>query len=483
VPAPAMLKQIRKTIEANSMLERGDHVVVAVSGGPDSVALLRVLALLKDEFQLSLTAAHLNHCLRKEEADRDEAFVRRLTAAMGIACICKRKDIRALQEGKGQSLEEIGREERYRFLHETREQCGAAKIAVGHHCDDQAETVLHHLLRGSGTAGLRGMLPVRDGRIIRPLLDVGRAEIIEFLRREGIAFMTDSTNRSPLFLRNRIRNELIPELIAHYNPQLISALCQTAGIIRREDDYLTGVVLQIAAQWGIARGCGEVALHLPDFLALHEAIQGRMIKWLLEGMAPWRNGIGYRHIEAALVLARRSGSRCVSADLPFRICVECEGEFLRIRKEEERRARNRDRERKAPLQFEYRVEVPATIHLAEIDRTIRLEWVERPLPGEMMNRPEIAFMDYECMTLPLILRNMRPGDRVQPLGTGGTKRLKDYFIDRKIAAQSRNEIPLLVDAGSIVWIAGQRISERVRVTGKTEKVLRAEVLVSGSRQK
>lgn len=470
---PAMLNQIRKTIETHSMLERGDHLVVAVSGGPDSVALLRVLALLADEFQLRLTAAHLNHGLRKEEADRDEAFVRRLSAGMGIACICKKMDIRALQEGKGQSLEEIGREERYRFLHETAEQCGAVKIAVGHHRDDQAETVLHHLLRGSGTAGLRGILPVRDGRIIRPLLDVGRAVILEFLRREGLAYMTDSSNESPLFLRNRIRNELIPELVAHYNPQLIGGLCQTAGIIRREDDYLRGVVRQIIGRWGIAPGCEEVALPLPDFLALHEAIQGRIIKCLLEGAAPWRNGIGYRHIEAVLILARRAGGRCVSLDLPFRIRVERERGILRIRREEERGGR------KTPPRFEYRVEVPATIHLSEIDRTIRLEWIEKPLLGEMKNRQETAFMDYECMTPPLILRNMRPGDRVEPLGTGGTKKLKDYFIDRKIAARRRGEIPLLVDAGSIVWIAGERISERVRVTGRTKKVLKAEIVVLG----
>jgi tRNA(Ile)-lysidine synthase len=289
--------------------------------------------------------------------------------------------------------------------------------------------------------------------------------------------MTDSSNRSPFFLRNRIRNELIPELTAHYNPQLIGALCQTAGIIRREDDYLTGVVRQVIGRWGIVPGCDEFSIPLPDFLALHEAIQGRVVKWLLEGMAPWRNGIGYRHIEAVLLLTRRDGSRGVSADLPFRIRVERERGILRIRKEENRRTRKKDRESKTPFRFEYRVEVPATIQLSEVDRTIRLEWIEKPLVGEMKNRPETAFMDYECMTPPLILRNMRPGDRVEPLGTGGTKKLKDYFIDRKIAAPRRGEIPLLVDAGSIVWIAGERISERVRVTARTKTVLKAEIVV------
>jgi tRNA(Ile)-lysidine synthase len=474
---PAMLNHIRKTIETHSMLERGDHLVVAVSGGPDSVALLRALALLTDEYRLHLTTAHLNHGLREGEADEEEAFVRRLSEGMGIACICKKRDIRALKERKRRSLEEIGREERYRFLQETAEICGAVKIAVGHHRDDQAETVLLHLLRGSGPEGLRGILPVRDGRIIRPLLDVGRSDILAFLRREGLTYRSDSSNESPLFLRNRIRNELIPGLAANYNPRLIEGLCQTAGIIRREDDYLRGVVQQVIRGFGIVPGSEEIALPVADFMVLHEAIQGRIIKCLLEGAAPLRNGIGYRHIEAVLVLARRSAGRSVSLDLPFRIRVERKGGILRIRKEGERRARKQ--ERKSPTRFEYRVEIPATIHLREIGRTIRLEWIEKPCIREMKERPETAFMDYECMTLPLIFRNMRPGDRVALLGTGGTKSLKDYFIDRKIAAPCRSEIPLLVDAGSIIWIAGERISERVRVTEKTRKVLMAEIVVSG----
>ena len=450
---------------------------MAVSGGPDSVALLRVLVLLTEEYSLRLTTAHLNHGLREGEADEEEAFVRRLSDGMGIPCVCRKTDIRALAGQRRRSLEETGREERYRFLQETASKCGAVKIAVGHHRDDQAETVLLHLLRGSGPEGLRGILPVRDGRIIRPLLDVGRSDILAFLRCEGLTYRSDSSNESSLFLRNRIRNELIPGLVANYNPQLIGGLCQTAGIIRREDDYLRGVVREIIRRWGIEPGRDEVVLPVADFLLLHEAIQGRIIKRLLEGMSPWRNGIGYRHIEAVLSLARRSAGQHASLDLPFRIRVERKEGNLRIGKDGEGGASKRARIH--PPRFECRVEIPATIHLEEMDRTIRLEWIEKPSIREMKERPEIAFMDYECIIPPLRLRNMRPGDRIAPLGTGGTKKLKDYFVDRKIAAPRRGEIPLLVDAGSIIWIAGERISERVRVTEKTSKVLKAEIIVSG----
>lgn len=325
-----MIKKIRKTIADCSLLEGGDHLLVAVSGGPDSVALLRVMVLLASDYELRLTAAHLNHGLRGAEACREEEFVRGLCTGMGIACICKTVDIRTLQKGRGMSLEEVGRDERYRFLAETAETCGARKIATGHHRDDQAETVLINLLRGSGLEGLKGIPPVRDGRIIRPLLYVGRGEILEFLRQEGLTYMTDSSNRSPLFLRNRIRHELIPELALRYNPGIVEALSHTAEIIRRDDDYLQAVVRQVLSQWGIVPGATEIRLPLASLLDLHEALQGRVLKCLLETAALPGYGIGFRHIEAVLAFIRRQRSRRASLDLPGLIHVEREGGFLGI---------------------------------------------------------------------------------------------------------------------------------------------------------
>ena len=475
-----MLNRIRRTIETHSMLNRGDHLVVAVSGGPDSVALLHILMGLREEYQLRLTAAHLNHGLRKDEADREEFFVHRLCADMGIACVCRRTNIIELKKGKSRSLEEIGREERYRFFQETALQCGAGKIAVGHHRDDQAETLLLHLLRGSGMEGLRGILPVRDGRIIRPLLDVGRSEILEYLRLSKISYVTDSSNRSTLFLRNRIRNELIPETASRYNPRLVETLCRTAEIIRRDNDYLSEVVRQILNGWQIVPGSPDIALPVADFQSLHEAIQGRIVKCLLESAASNQKDISYRHVESVLSLARRTDCRYLFLDMPFGVIVERGRDVLRIRKNRKQRVVGRSPEKKRGIQFEYRVNVPATVHLKEIGRIVRLDWSEKPTLEEMSDRPETAFMDYDRFTLPLTLRNFRPGDRIHPLGSDGTKKLKEYFIDRKIPAPRRSEIPLLVDAVSIVWIGGERISERVRVTERTRRVLKAEVLSSSN---
>ena len=325
-----MLKKVRKTIADAALLERGDHLLVAVSGGPDSVALLWTLVILSPEYELRLTTAHLNHGLRGAEARAEERFVQSLSAGMGIDCISKTVDIRALRKGSGKSLEEVGREERYRFLDATAAACGAEKIATGHQRDDQAETVLINLLRGSGLEGLKGIVPAREGRIIRPLLQVGREEILEFLGREGLTYFMDRSNMSPHFLRNRIRHQLIPELIARYNPGIVKGLSRTAEIVRREDDYLQAMVRQTLCRWGVTPGEADTVLPLADLIGLHAALQGRVIKRLLEAASRPGNAVGYRHVEAVLALARSSRRCKASLDLPGLIRVDKERSILRI---------------------------------------------------------------------------------------------------------------------------------------------------------
>jgi len=249
---------------------------------------------------------------------------------MGITCFSKTVDVQSLRKGSGKSLEDVGREERYRFFDEAAEACGAEKIATGHQRDDQAETLLINLLRGTGLEGLKGIVPMREGRIIRPLLHVGRAEVLEFLDREGLSYFPDSTNSDPRFLRNRIRHQLIPELAAHYNPGIVRGLSRTAEIVRREDDYLRTTVGQILLRWGVVPGGTDTILPLADFIDMHAALQARVIKCLLEAASPSRDGVGYRHVEAVLALARSSGRRKVSLDLPGLIRVEKEKQVLRV---------------------------------------------------------------------------------------------------------------------------------------------------------
>jgi tRNA(Ile)-lysidine synthase len=229
-----MLNKIRHSVQKFGMLQGGEHVVVAVSGGPDSVSLLQVLALLAPEYGLTLTTAHLNHGLRGAESDAEERLVCRLCGERGISCAVKRVNLTELRQRgrRRRSLEDLGREERYSFFSALGERVGASRIALGHHREDQAETVLMNLIRGSGLEGLKGILPVRDGIFIRPLIEVSREEILTFLLTQGIPFSEDSSNTRDVFLRNRIRHQLIPLLQAHYNPRIVDALNRTASIVR-----------------------------------------------------------------------------------------------------------------------------------------------------------------------------------------------------------------------------------------------------------
>jgi len=472
-----MLKAVKKTIDEFSMLAQGDHVLIAVSGGPDSVALLRVLFLLAPEYDLSLTAAHLNHGLRGFTADKDESFVRSLSEKMMIPFIGKRIDVRQIQVGM--SLEEISRKVRYRFLNEQAHACGARIIATGHHRDDQAETVLLNLMRGSGAEGLRGIAPVREQRIIRPFFRIDKAKILDFLAEQGLPYRIDESNADPVFLRNRIRNVLLPQLKSNYNPRIISGLCRTAEIMRCQDDYLMTVVRQILAQWGVVPASETACIPLSSFQGLHEAIQRRILKYLLSDAGGTGNGIGYDHIQAVLAISRPNlHPEYHSLDLPQRIRVIREDGALRITRMP---GRTTERGRRIDIpkvyHYSYPVEIPSVIHLTELNRTVSLRFIEgRPLRGEMIGQPSAAFMDFDRICPPMTLRTMQPGDRINPIGMVGHKKLKDYFIDQKTPYQTRRMIPLLVDSRSVIWIAGQRISERVKVDENTKKVLKAEMI-------
>lgn len=468
-----MLDKVRKTIARHAMLERGGRLVVAVSGGPDSVALLKVLTMLAAEEELSLLVAHLNHGLRGEEADQEEEFVHRLSLGLGLECFSRKIDVAALR-GPGKSLEELCREQRYAFLKEAAAAFQATRIVLGHHLDDQAETVLMHLLRGSGTEGLRGMLPRREGMIIRPLLEITRKEILVFLAETGLSFMEDSSNSHDCHLRNRIRHQLLPALRTDYNPRIEANLARTAEILRLDDACLNTLVEDWLNQWGLVAGAGVQLLPLPEFLKLHEALQHRIIKTMLTGILPQGRGIGYQHIMAAVALAGGAHGSA-ELDLPGGVLLRREYDQLLFTRRSCRRATLADRG--TATSFCYAVPIPGVVHVREAGAALNFQWADRHLSFVPENLGQgVALMDYDALQLPLVIRNVLPGDRMQPLGMTGTKKIKSILIDTKVPRARRRLIPILADRQSILWYAGGRISERVRVTEKTRLVLKVEIV-------
>ncbi len=230
-----LILAVRKTVQKYDMVQPGDRVVVAVSGGADSVALLHALWAIRLDFHLSLVAAHLNHGLRPE-GEREALWVGRMTGKLGIPFHPGKVDVRSFQKQKALTLQEAGRELRYSFLQEVASKCRAAKIAWGHTADDQAESLIIRLLRGSGTRGLSGIPPVRDGIHIRPLIETWRKEIEDYLGSQNIAYLTDPSNQSLLYLRNRVRHELLP-LLQQYNPRIRQILVQMADLFRTEEEF------------------------------------------------------------------------------------------------------------------------------------------------------------------------------------------------------------------------------------------------------
>jgi tRNA(Ile)-lysidine synthase len=468
----SMVEKIKKAIREQGMLDMGDHVVAAVSGGPDSMALLKVLELISTEFHLTLIAAHLHHGIRGEDADEEEELVRQYSQAKNILFVSRRIHVPSLKRKKKQSVEDIGREERYRFLKEVAETYAAQKIALGHQLHDQAETMIMNFLRGSGLEGLRGMLPVREGLFIRPLLAIRREEILHFLQAQQVPYRLDPSNESNLYLRNRIRQGLIPDLKDQFNPDLEENLRDMADILRLEDDYMNMLALGILAEAGVQRPGGEMSLQRSNLRKHHPALQRRMIKSLLEGLSPSGKGIGFTHVMAVIRLSE-SDKPGGQVDLPHGIRVRREYDVLYFQKKTERDGALKSEKRSE--EFLYDVSIPQVIPLHELGRNLSFELVK---PSESLVRDDAnrTYMDCEKIVFPLVVRTFRPGDRIQPLGMEGTKKLKAYFIDRKVPQRRRGEIPLLVDGKSVIWIAGMRLSERVKITDKSRKILKVEIV-------
>lgn len=470
-----MLQKVRETIARHAMLEQGERLIVAVSGGPDSVALLKALTLIAPEYRLRLVVAHLNHGLRGIEADEDEAFVRLLSHRMHIECVCETTDIAAIKKS-GKSLEELCREQRYAFLKKVAVDCGATKIALGHHLQDQSETVLMNLIRGSGAEGLRGMMPVREGLIIRPMLQVAQQEILFFLAEMGLSFRTDSSNALDCHLRNRIRRHLVPLLKEGYNPRIEENISRTADIMRLDDDYLATKVEAWLSHRAISGQNGEKRLLQAEFLKLHAALQQRVIKNLLTRMSRSGQGISYKHIQAALALARGShGSG--SLNFPGGVLLRREYQTIIFSRPTDPSALSPGRGIVGNIKFCYPVNIPGRIEVKEAGLSIDVAFVAKPdhtVVAEAGTR--YAYLDYKATYPPLVIRNVIPGDRMQPLGMSGQKKLKALFIDAKVPRAMRHLLPLLADQQSVLWVAGLRINSRVSVTENTRQVLKVEII-------
>jgi tRNA(Ile)-lysidine synthase len=459
-----MIKKIIASINKYRMLNIGDTVVVAVSGGPDSVALLKFLADISARYKLKLIVAHFNHALRGEESDQDERFVSELASKLGLTCETGRADVAVDRSLKKAAIEDSARKERYKFLAEVAGKHAALKIALGHNLQDQSETIIMNLLRGSGTEGLRGILPVREEMFIRPLLGITRKEILDYLKTQRLEFRTDSSNLSIAFQRNRVRHQLIPELKKKYNPRLEEQLGRLGEIVRLEDELINSLVFEILDKWGVALNGKETEISIEKLTSLQEALQRRIFKIILESFSPQRNGIEYHHIRSVIKLCRY-GSPHGSLNLPFGIKIKRTYSKVHICNK---------KELSGVGLFSYFLEIPGEIAVSEAGIIMKSRFVDAGLVD--FSNQKTAYLDYDTMVCPLQVRNFRHGDRIEPLGLNGSQKIKKIFIDQKIDMDKRMIIPMVADSLSVLWIPGIKFSERVKVSHTTKRVIEIEIV-------
>ncbi len=470
-PKNLMPSKVRKMVNKHQLLASGDRIIVAVSGGADSVALLYGLLPLVEELACSLYVVHVNHLLRGAAAEADANFVAQLSARHQLPFSIRQVDVASAAKGMNTSKQNVARILRYQVLEEEALKWGANKIALGHHADDQAETILLHLLRGTGLEGLAGMLPMRDQKYIRPLLEVTREEIEAFCDANDLSYCTDLSNFEPVYLRNKIRLDLLPLLKEAYNPAVVKGLGRLAKLASEENEFLAEQAQQAFAQVCTGAEPNRLTLDSLKLTALPLALQRRVLILAWQQLAQQHTNLEFDRVEEAIQLAK-FGHTGQGLGLPGLIRLEKSYHNLILQPDFGHNAIEK--------QFSYPIPVPGQVQIPELGVCIRAELSTKQseqVSGatQNYNTGTRVCWDADQMDFPLIARNRRMGDRFHPQGAPGHKKLKEFFIDAKVPKESRAKTLLVCDSKEVLWAVGIRVAEACWVTAKTTRILELTV--------
>ncbi len=456
-----ILETVIDTVIKYRLFDKGDRILLAYSGGVDSTGLLTIFLELQQEWRLDLFLGHFNHQLRPS-AMADEQFVRKIAREKGIPLFVASEDVRAMAKKERLNLEEAGRMLRYDFLAQTARKIGGAKIATGHTMNDQAETFLLRMMRGSGSKGLGSIYPAVEGTIIRPLLFVERKDIEGYVREKGMEFCRDESNLDRRFTRNKIRHDLIPYIQKNFSPKIIPQISKIVSILQEEDALIDVLVAQ-ESRGAVLFKQGESLLDLQTTMALPKALSRRIVRNFLREIKGDLREISFEDVESILNLAEGESTQLKKGILLKRAKGLI---FRRV-------------VRPAEPSYEYLWDGLSPLKIDTANMLVTAERI-KILPGpKAFDDDSHVFLDGTKVHFPLLVRNRRWGDRYKPLGAPGKKKLKEMMRAKGIPQGERGRKPVFVTGNEIIWVVGLPVADKFKVNRKTKEIV--ALTVSGEK--
>ncbi|KPI46961.1 tRNA(Ile)-lysidine synthetase [Clostridioides difficile] len=448
------------TINKHNLIQKGDKIVLGLSGGPDSVCLLHVLNRLKKDFNIEIYAAHLNHQIRGIEAQKDALYVSKLCEDMGIVFFVKSINVPKYCENEGLSLEEGARKLRYEMFYEIKDKIKANKIAIGHNLNDQAETVMMRIMRGTGLTGLKGIDYIRDNCIIRPILDVERSEIEEYCEAYNLNPRIDKTNLENIYTRNKIRLDLLPYMKDNFNSNVIESIVRMSNSLKSDNDYIEKEAEAKFREVSNVKEKGFVEINLDNFICLHDAIKVRVLRNSIKHILGDTNFVDQRHIEDIMSLESDSKVNKMLT-LPRNIFVYRKKDSIILTNEE---IFNEE------IEFYYNVPSNGFIKIKELKQIIETQVISIDRYKSMKLDNSSKGFDFNKVKGGIVIRSRRQGDKIKL--AMGSKKVKDLFIDLKIPREERCKIPIITDSEGIICVGDYKISENYKIDESTKEVLK-----------
>ncbi|MFZ7130997.1 MAG: tRNA lysidine(34) synthetase TilS [Eubacteriales bacterium] len=449
------MDKVNAYMRRHALLNMGDTLLLGVSGGADSIALLHYFYVISQEYHLMLYVAHLNHSLRDQASDGDEKFVKELCRDYKIKCFTKKINVQEVSDNSKTSIEETGRNLRYHFFDELCGRYNINKIVLAHHRDDQTETIVMRMIRGTGLKGLRGILP-RRGKIIRPFLCVSKKEILNYCCQHRLKYRQDLSNFDTDYHRNQLRLEVIP-MMKKLNKNFSNNIFHLGTISQEYYEYVT---LEMEKIWSDVIIEGK--LSISHFKKLHIALQREVIFKMISKYSS--RDIGFGHIQIILDKVEEDLDTTWKIDLPNGIRVIRRYQFLCVE----------NNILEDFYEYSYEILPNKTYIFPKINITLKTEIILRSKRNDLEKNNLVAYFDYDKIILldnKLLLRNRMDGDRISPEGMKGTKKIKDIFIDKKIPINKRCQIPILTVNNDILWVLGYHKSKKYRVDENTRQMI------------